>query len=73
MESYLEKVLKEARSFPELTPPNNAQEYGRVNRPSGTYIIYKDAEGNYYFDTVHGLEFKRQMETARKNKKRRCL
>ncbi len=72
MYSHLEEVLKEAASFPGLEPPNNAEEYGRVNRPTGTYIIYKDADGSYYFDTVHGLEFKRQMEAARKNKKRRC-
>lgn len=73
MQSHLEKVLQSASSFPDLIPPNNAQEYGRVNKPSGTYIIYKDTEGNYYFDTVHGLEFKRQMEEARKKKKRRYM
>lgn len=71
MQSHLEKVLQEAGSFPDLMPPNNAKEYGRVNDPTGTYIIYRDEEGNYYYDTVRGLEFKRQMEEARKKKKRR--
>lgn len=72
MQNPLEEALKEAVSFPELTPPNNAKEYGRISTPTGIYIIYRDDEGNYYFDTVRGLEFKRQMEAARKNKKPRC-
>lgn len=68
----VEKRLQEAESFPDLSPPNHAQEYGRVVKGGRTYIVYVDEEGKAYYDTVQGREFKRMMqEAAKKNIRKR--
>lgn len=67
----LEIGLSQARSFPNLTPPNNAIEIGRKLMPSGiTFILYRDNEWNYYYESDRGLAFKQEMERRRKEKKR---
>lgn len=64
-----ETGIEEARSFPGLNPPNNAKEVARVTRHHGTYIYFRDKQGNYWYDSVEGLNFKRKMAEAEQRQK----
>lgn len=68
--NIIETMLQEAHSFPDLQPPNDAVEYGRVHRNGQIYIVYIDKSGECYYDTVRGLQFKKEMEMSRKRKRR---
>lgn len=68
-ETPLTEALRKAESFPDVTPPNNAVEVGRVDKPGITFIVFKDEQNNYYYDSVQGLEFKRAMQKAQKKRR----
>lgn len=67
----LEKAWKEAVSFPDSKPPG--KEIGRKRVNGRTYIFYKDDKGNYFYSSVPGLKFAKQMEDAMKKKKKEKL
>lgn len=64
----LDEALKEARSFSGLTPPNNAEYIESVRRNGEIYHFYKDATGNYYYDTESGRAFEMEMQERRKKR-----
>lgn len=72
MDEEFEQNIKTASSFPDLKPPNSAIEIGRKRYDNGlTFILYRDAEWNYYYETDRGLAFKYEMEKRRLEKKKK--
>lgn len=70
----LQCASKEARSFPGLTPPNNAKLLGKLKTAEDVVNIYEDSKGNYWYDTENGRKFEMDMQERVKNrakKKRR--
>jgi hypothetical protein len=61
--------IEEARSFPGLEPPNGAKEVARIKKSYGTYIYYRDKQGNCWYDSVEGMEFKRKIAEAERKQK----
>jgi hypothetical protein len=75
MGTDLERAWKEARSFPGSRPPENAKEIDWKPVNGDTYILYK-GESGYFYNSVSGLRFAREMEIMqreRRYKKRRCI
>ena len=73
MKEELELAKKEARSFPGLTPPQNAVLIGKEEKKNDTINYYKDSAGNYYYDTESGRKFEQDMlerNNRRKEEKR---
>lgn len=70
----LQIAFKEARSFPGLTPPNNAKFLGKIETKCDVVNIYKDQYGNLWYDTESGRKFEidiqEKMEKRRKEKRR---
>ena len=58
----LETGFKEAKSFPGLNPPNNATLLGKIQTPKDIVNIYKDSQGNYWYDTENGRKFEMDMQ-----------
>ena len=70
----METARKEAYSFHELYPPNNAKLIGMRIDESGEHMRYfKDDEGNYYWDTVEQLERKKQTKRDIAKRRKRCF
>ena len=53
--------LKNARSFQELRPPNDAIEIYQERVGNNTYHYYQDADGNLYYETDKGYAIKHEM------------
>lgn len=66
----LETAHENARSFPGLLPPDNARYIGYQRYGSGKYLYWKDSAGKYWYETERGMDFKREMEDAKKKKKK---
>lgn len=56
----------EARSFPGLTPPNDAVEVLRKKTKNDTYIYYKDEDGNLYYNTKSTIAFELEMRERKR-------
>lgn len=71
MSEELEEAWKEAVSFPGSSPPENAREIGQIERDGNTFILYRGRSG-YYYNTLQGIRFAKEMEerARRKNKRR---
>lgn len=71
MSEELEKAMQQAVSFPGSSPPENAKEIGQIERNGITFILYCGRSG-YYYNTLQGIRFAREMEERahRKNKRR---
>lgn len=73
MKDEMEKAMREAFSFPGLTPPNNAKLIGIREADPGSKVgktyYYMDDYGNYYYTTDKQLEFERQMIAAQNRMK----
>lgn len=67
--SELITAMENAVSFSGAKPPSDASEIGRVLEDTGTYIFYRDSEGNYYYNTEAGLKFAKEIESAKRVKK----
>lgn len=65
----LDRAKEDARSFPGLSPPSGSCYIGYRKGKSGKYLYWKDSRGNYWYETERGMEFKRLMEQAKKQKK----
>lgn len=65
--------LREARSFPGLKPPNDAQKIFWRRTDTGTYIYYQDSEGNLYYATEEGLAFEAHMQEVQKCQRQQKL
>lgn len=65
----LERAYQNAWSFPALEPPNQARYIGFQKYPTGRYLYWKDAEGNYWYDTERGMIFKKEMKEVQKKKR----
>lgn len=65
----LDQASRDARSFPGLSPPAGSCYIGYQRRKSEKYLYWRDSRGNYWYETEGGMEFKRLMEQARKQKK----
>ena len=70
MNEELEKAWKEAVSFPGSSPPGNAAEIGRREAGGTTFILYRGKEG-YYYNTLRGLRFAKEIEECARRKKQR--
>lgn len=68
MREELEIALKKAVSFPGLTPPNNAAVIGKIEATQDVINIYKDNQGNYYYDTENGRKFEQDMQERKKRR-----
>lgn len=74
----LDAAEKNARSFPGLSPPDNARYIGRrchkintlITPHTVTYLYWRCSNGKYYYDTIGGMKFKREMEAAQKRRKK---
>lgn len=64
-------AFKEARSFPGLTPPNNAILVGKMEATKDIVNIYKDNRGNYWYDTESGRKFEQEMQERAKQRKKK--
>lgn len=64
-------AFKEARSFPGLTPPNNAILVGKMEATKDIVNIYKDNRGNYWYDTENGRKFEQEMQERAKERKKK--
>jgi len=65
----LEKVYKNARSFPDLAPPNRSYYIGCKKQGNDVYMFWKDESGNYWYETERGTAFKREIIDAQKKRK----
>lgn len=78
-QSELQKLLRNAWSFPGLDPPSGSVELGSVETAGDTYHLYKglneDGEETIFYETERGYQFKRHMEDLQKKrqKRRRCM
>lgn len=68
MQEELEIARDQARSFPGLTPPNNAAMIGKIEATQDVINIYKDNQGNYYYDTENGRKFEQDMQERKKRR-----
>ena len=68
MKEELEVALKKAVSFPGLTPPNNATMIGKIEATQDVINVYKDNQGNYWYDTENGRKFEQDMQERRKKR-----
>lgn len=69
IQEEIERAWKEAVSFPDSKPPG--KEIGRKRVNGRTYIFYKDDKGKYFYSSVPGLKFAKQMESAMKRRKKK--
>lgn len=67
----LEEAQKNARSFPGLVPPNQAEEIGQVKGEQDTYTYYRDSGGNYYYSSGRTQRFEIEMQEAQERKRKR--
>ena len=72
-EKELELAQKNAYSFTGLKPPNDAWYIGSKEKSGDTYHYYKDAEGNYYYDSEKGRKFEEEMLLVQQKKKCRRI
>ena len=78
-QSELQKLLKNAWSFPGKDPPVGAEELGTVDQDGTTYFLYRglneEGEEKIFYETERGYQFKRYMEDLQKKrqKRRRCM
>jgi hypothetical protein len=73
MQTDLERLWKEARSFPGSRPPEPVEEIDWKVVNGDTFILYKGSTG-YFYNSVSGMQFAREMEILqreRRYKKRR--
>ena len=61
-----EKEWKEAESFPDSTPPNRAIKIDEKVIGSGTYYLYKDDQGNCYYQSERQLKYCQEYESRAK-------
>ncbi len=66
-----EEVRKNAWSFRGLDPPNRAEEIYRETCAGTMYIYYADAFGNYWYNTDRQIAFEKEMQEARKKRKKK--
>lgn len=68
--------FRNARSFPELTPPKDAIEIYQEKVGNNTYHYYQDKDGNLYYETDKGYATKHEMllaQNVQKIRKRMSL
>lgn len=68
----LKTAHREAWSFPGLSPPQGARYIGCQRRPTGLYRYWKDAAGNYWYETDQGMAFKRDMAVVQQKKRKKA-
>lgn len=67
----LAEAWEHARSFPGLTPPNNAVYIGAVEKRGEKYFFYRDSAGNFYYDSERGRRFQLEMQERKKERDRK--
>lgn len=67
----LEIAFREARSFPGLTPPNNAKLIGKKETTTDIVNIYVDSDKNYWYDTERGRKFEKDIQEKEQERKKR--
>ncbi len=72
LEPLTDEQRKEARSFPDLSPPNDAVLVHMVGESENITYYYRDRAGQIYYETSAGRKFKREMELARRKRKERA-
>lgn len=61
-EIYIRDLADDIWTFPGLVPPDGARYIGQVNKNRDTYYYYLAPDGDYYFETESGYQWKRKMD-----------
>ena len=67
----MEELRERAWSFRGNTPPNGAKKVAEEMRKGEVYEYYMDSDGNVYYETTSGREWKRKILEWEKERKRR--